>query len=298
FGSSFMAGARLTNSAAINIATGVPTALTFDTARTNSGGWISTDSSKFTVTTPGMYAVFATASFAANGTGQRTLQIKVNGSTTVASSRVEAAKSGVTDVTVGTIYELDTDDYVEIYATQNSGGNLDVLKAANYSPEFAVLWAGSNSVTTVQGNNGGGEPSSTPPSGGNTITNFQITDVGWYRVWEGAYPASGSFNIVRPDGGDGQTSDTIVDFTITAQSPEGVINIKRNAIPSTGSPSIDSVRIYHDATANLAYVEAHLLRSGEWKLTRSSDDTSYLDAPYLVADAFDSDGSLAYDLKP
>src|SRR5581483_1244514 len=95
FGSAMLAGARLTNSTATTLSHGTATALTFDTARFSSGGWISTDPSKFTVTVPGIYFFSLTASFAANGTGQRTAAIRVNGSTVISSSTCPATSQPV-----------------------------------------------------------------------------------------------------------------------------------------------------------------------------------------------------------
>ena len=88
------------------------------------------------------------------------------------------------------------------------------------------------------------------------------------------------------------------DFTIIADSPEGIINVSRNAIPTPSSPSIDGVRVYHDSSLSLAYVDVHLLRGGEWTLQYSSADTNYLDAPFIVPDIvpFGSPGIL--NLRP
>ena len=121
---------------------------------------------------------------------------------------------------------------MELVALQNSGGNLSVLQSSQYSPEFAAVRLSPFSDLPVfsQPPTGGVPPNfTTPPGVTDTQKTFSITDIGWYRIWSGQYPNSTSFNIKRSDNGDGQTSDTVVDATIIADSPEGIINISRNA---------------------------------------------------------------------
>jgi hypothetical protein len=302
FGEQLMAATRVTTAGNVNIASGVPTAVPFTTSRFNTGEWNSAvNPTRLTAQTDGIFAIAGSASFASNVTGQRTLAIRRNGSVTIASEQDTANSSLVpTNITASTVAILSAGDYIELIATQTSGGNLDVLKADEYSPELSIAKLGAFfpvilTPSTPSINTG---TSTTDTQVGNVEIPLSITSAGWYRIWQGSYPASGNFNIRRTIQADGQTSDTSVDFTIIAGSPEGIINITRNSVPSTGSPSIDGVRVLHDTSTLLAYVEVHLLRGGSWVLRHSASDTSYLDAPFLVADTTTATAVLAYALKP
>ena len=303
FGVAMMAAARVYSSASITLLNNTPTTLTFDTQRFNSGEWDSTTNpSRITAIVDGIYSISGSVSFSPNSTGQRSLSIRKSGSNNIASEQVPNASASLpTNLTVSTITSLAAGDYVELVALQNSGGNLSVLQSSQYSPEFAAVRLSPFSdlpVFTTPPSGGQPPTLTTPPGVTDTKKTFSITDIGWYRIWSGQYPNSTSFNIKRSDNGDGQTSDTTVDATIIAASPEGIINITRNAIPTPSSPSIDGVRLSHDSTALLAYVEVHLLRGGEWSLQYSGSDTNFLDAPFVVPDIDPSAlPSLSYSLK-
>lgn len=300
FGVNMMAAARvaLVNTTQ-NIVSGVPTAMTFDTSMFNSGEWSSTvNPSRITAINTGIYAISGGVSFAANVTGQRKLELRVNGSLTVKSLQVNANSALVpTNLTVTAIVLLNAGDYVELIATQTSGSSLQVLQSANYSPVLSAVRL-SAITPIIPASTTSSTPSTTTGVGNNLLT-FTVASAGWYRIWSGPYPDSGNFNILRTLQADGQTSDTLVDFTITAGSPEGIITINRNSIPTSGSPSIDGVRISHDASVLLAYVEVHLTRGGTWNLITPGLDTNYLSAPFVVADVVPATfGLLSYALKP
>jgi hypothetical protein len=284
FGVAMMAAARVTTVAAISLSNNTPTALSFDTERFNSGEWSSSvNPSRITAIVDGIYSISGSASFSPNATGQRKLDIRLNGSSAVASQQITNASAAVaTNLTVTTVMSLLAGDYVEVVASQTSGGNLDVLKSDKYSPEFAAVRLSAFDTASFQ--HAPPTPSGTPPGVTDTQKVFSITDIGWYRIWSGEYPASASFNIKRSSNGDGQTSDTTVDATIIADSPEGIINVSRNSIPTPASPSIDGVRVYHDSTALLAYIDVHLIRGGEWTLQYSGADTNFVDAPFVTTD--------------
>jgi hypothetical protein len=299
FGAAMMAAARVTTASTVSLLNNTVTAISFDTERFNSGEWDSAvNPSRITALVDGIYSISGSVSFASNATGQRKLAIRQNGATDIASEQSQATSSLPTNVTVSTVNKLLAGDYVELTALQTSGGSLDILKTNQYSPELAaVRLAPFTDITNPFSGNPPPTPTTTPP--GTTTTPFTVTEAGWYRVWEGEYPASTNFNIIRSDNGDGQTSDTVLDVTIIAGSPEGIINVTRNSIPNTASPSIDFVRVYHDAGVGLAYIEVHLLRGGEWTISHSSLDDNYLDAPILESD-FATSGltTLSYGLKP
>jgi hypothetical protein len=94
---------------------------------------------RLTCKTAGKYLIIGQASFAANATGRRRLQIVLNGTTTIGYVVVDnLGASTVVRFEVVTVYNLSVNDYVQLQAWQNSGGNLDINAAANYSPEFMM----------------------------------------------------------------------------------------------------------------------------------------------------------------
>lgn len=133
--------ARVFNSANISITTsGVAQALTFDTERWDNGSLHSTsaNTSRLTASVAGIYTIGACVDFAANATGIRALALQVNGTTTIA-SMILPNNGGATVVQLalgGVLYQLAKGDYVEAVVTQTSGGALNALFAANFSPTF------------------------------------------------------------------------------------------------------------------------------------------------------------------
>jgi len=137
---------RVYNSANISLTSGVVTALTFDT-ETSDTGMHSTSVNTSRITVPsdgaGWYSIGGCVRFAANTTGYREIKITANGTTDLAVMRVP--NSGATDdvrVTIHTEIPLAVGDYVELNATQNSGGALNVLGGFLYSPMFYAKWQG------------------------------------------------------------------------------------------------------------------------------------------------------------
>lgn len=137
---------RVYNSANISIAvSGTPQALTFDSERYDVGGCHSTSTNTGRITIPsgagGKWHFGCNVSFAANATGVRQVYMRLNGTTTIAFSNDPALGSG--DVSIHNLscdYAVSAGDYVEVVCNQTSGGALNVLLAANYSPEFWGHW--------------------------------------------------------------------------------------------------------------------------------------------------------------
>lgn len=136
-------GARVYNSTAIMLATGTATVLTFDSERKNTGGVHSTsaNTSRLVCTAAGTYIISGCVEFASNATGRRSVFIFLNGSVSIAGDlRLACTEAGtVTRVAVCTQYDLAIGEYVELYAMQSSGGNLNVQASSNYSPEFSMV---------------------------------------------------------------------------------------------------------------------------------------------------------------
>lgn len=133
---------RVYNDATISHAvSGTPQVVTFNTERYDTDTMHSTVSNtgRITFTTAGVYHIVGTVEFAANATGSRSLFIRLNGSTNVGAAN-DAVSSGtqVTRLQVVAEYNFAAADYVELVANQDSGGALNLVAVANYSPEF---WA-------------------------------------------------------------------------------------------------------------------------------------------------------------
>lgn len=135
---------RLTNSATISAPNGAST-LTFDTETHDTGGMHSTSSNTSRITIPtggsGMYLIGAGVEFAANATGTRDLNLRINGTTVIATSRATAASgTSATRLMTNTIYPLNAGDYIEAQINQSSGGNLNINATSEFTPIFYACW--------------------------------------------------------------------------------------------------------------------------------------------------------------
>ena len=139
-------GARVYNSANISVGNAATQFLTFNSERFDTSAIHSTSSNTGRLTLPlaGKWAIGCAVSFAANATGGRAIQIWLNGGTVIATTFIPATAGGVlsTDIAVVTEYDFAANDYLELGVYQSSGGNLNVLAAAAYSPEFFCMYRG------------------------------------------------------------------------------------------------------------------------------------------------------------
>lgn len=140
-----MPSARVYNSSATSITSGTLTALTFDTERTDNDTIHSTSSNtgRLTCVTAGRYVITGHVEFAAGAGTYRLVNIRLNGATVIASVRVPPATSGVTRLSIATIYDLAAADYVELQVQHDVGSAINVNASGNYSPEFAMALLGS-----------------------------------------------------------------------------------------------------------------------------------------------------------
>lgn len=145
-GTTAFAGARVRNSAAIAIN---PSAtLTFDSERYDTNAYHDTSSNTGRLTIPtgkaGKHSVGATVEWAANVTGYRQIGLRVNGTTFIAIQRSMAVTvaSEESRQTIETDYDFAVGDYVEVIASQSSGGSLNITASGNYSPEFYITYEG------------------------------------------------------------------------------------------------------------------------------------------------------------
>lgn len=132
---------RVFNSGNITLTTATLTVVTFNSERVDVGALHSTVSNtgRFTITDPGFYEIGGGALFAGSATGTRSLKIRLNGATTLASTTL-AGLAGGNEFGIYTEYQLAAGDYVELIAYQDSGGNLNITASGNYSPECFIAW--------------------------------------------------------------------------------------------------------------------------------------------------------------
>ncbi len=104
----------------------------------------STNNTRLTCQTAGLYHIQGIVRFAANSTGQRQLQIRLNGTTVIAQTNQDANSSGATHVDINTDYQLTPGDYVELLAYQTSTGSLnsEVHVSGESAPVFSMKWIG------------------------------------------------------------------------------------------------------------------------------------------------------------
>ncbi len=137
---------RVYNSASIAIVTATLTTLTFDSESWDNGGCHSTASNTSRITVPsgasGYWDIGANIEFGASATGTRIVSFTLNGGANPIAKVESPVNSGSSDTSVNlnTTWPLAVGDYVECLVYQNSGGNLNVVRAAESSPAFWAKW--------------------------------------------------------------------------------------------------------------------------------------------------------------
>lgn len=125
---------------------GTSAALTFNSERFDTDSMHSTSSntSRITFNTAGLYVVSFTCAWGNSATGGRELSIALNGTTSIAMDEASAAGMVGSEFSqsLTTMYKFAANDYVEVLARQSSGGSLDIVVAGNRSPEFSAVWVG------------------------------------------------------------------------------------------------------------------------------------------------------------
>lgn len=135
-------GCRVYNDANIATANGASYTLTFNSELYDTDTMHSTVSAtdRITITTTGVYMVWANVTFAYDADGVRALYIYNNGTDIIGRVQVDRVGNsyGSTIMQISAIYSLTAGDFLQLVAEQNSGGNLNVLTNARYSPDFAA----------------------------------------------------------------------------------------------------------------------------------------------------------------
>ncbi len=144
----FPPAARVYNSGNISIPDSVSTALTYDSERFDNDDIhpASGNTGRLECKTAGLYLIITQVKWAEFSTTDRQTTIKLNNTTTIG-AHASTGDSGNDEIrwqVATTMYELVVGDYVETVVYQNRGdaGTVNVLAAANYSPEFMMCRLG------------------------------------------------------------------------------------------------------------------------------------------------------------
>lgn len=135
---------RVYNNAAISITSGVNTTLTFNSERFDNATMHSTSVNTGRITIPsgggGKYLVGGVVEWnAAAGGNYRDTRIRNNGTTYHAGVTITPTGAASQVVPPVGVWSYSAADYVEMIATQDSGGAINV-NSANGSPEFWAFW--------------------------------------------------------------------------------------------------------------------------------------------------------------
>lgn len=130
-----------------SIANNTITALAFNSERYDQAGGAAstqhdtvTNNSRLTCRYAGVYAIAATISWTANGTGHRRIELRLNATTVIASDTRTSIGAGLpTEQHVGRHYALAVNDFVEVRVLQDSTISLNALVTGNLSPEFMMV---------------------------------------------------------------------------------------------------------------------------------------------------------------
>lgn len=130
----------------LSVANSTDTTVTWQDATGNGLGWWSagTNPTRVTVRAAGRYVASCFSRWAGNGTGYRTAEIRLNGSTIIGrGAQISAAAGAPTQFSVvSPPLDLAIGDYVELIVWQNSGGALDLLHQNIYSNGLALAYIG------------------------------------------------------------------------------------------------------------------------------------------------------------
>jgi hypothetical protein len=90
----------------------------------------------------GKYLIQVTLNWNSNATSYREARIRLNGSTLLAYSPIQAAASGGVANTLNVVKNLAAADYIEIQGEQASGGALSISGGNTYSAQVQVTYMG------------------------------------------------------------------------------------------------------------------------------------------------------------
>ncbi len=136
-------GARVRNSAPINLPTATDVDLTFDSEDYDTDDYhnLLVNPDRLTVPISGWYRVMGCVAFSANSSGFRQVSVRVNGGSAIVVARIGPYASAETIIPFSTEYELAAGDYVTVRVYQNSGSTLTAA-VFNATPALVISLIG------------------------------------------------------------------------------------------------------------------------------------------------------------
>lgn len=136
--------ARVYHSATQSLTNATPALVSFNSEAfdTNAIHDNSTNNTRLTCKTAGVYLITATIAYAANATGERSTLIQLGGTTLLAGVLTLGSPTNPTRHSLSTIYPLTVNQYVEILAFQSSGGALNTDLSSGFTPTFMMVRLG------------------------------------------------------------------------------------------------------------------------------------------------------------
>lgn len=139
-----MPAVRVYHSGAQAVLNNTFTALAFNLERFDQAGGVAstmhdtvTNNSRLTCRHAGIFLITGGIEWSASPGASAIIEIYFNGTTVI--QRQQAESVDYRTMFVSTIYPLAVNEYVELRARQVSGGSINVLATANYSPEFGMV---------------------------------------------------------------------------------------------------------------------------------------------------------------
>jgi hypothetical protein len=120
------------------------TKVTFDSERfdTDTMHSTSTNTSRLTCNTSGIYNIMGSVMFTANASGLRQVDIYYNDSTIIGIKNTAPISGDHTYLDVQSIYRLNTGDYVELRVYHDAGSSLALFSTSAYGTEFMMAKIG------------------------------------------------------------------------------------------------------------------------------------------------------------
>jgi hypothetical protein len=144
-GGATFVGCQVYKSAQQTLTNNTETALTFNTERFDTDTFHDTSTNTSRMTIPsgkaGYYLVIATVTFLSNSTPARAVTLRLNGDEYAYLQQLQPVSNGGTITGGSYIINLAVADYIEIFARQESGGNLNV-GAGSLSTSFTIQYLG------------------------------------------------------------------------------------------------------------------------------------------------------------
>jgi hypothetical protein len=139
-------GCSLYKSADQSLSNVTTTVVTWDSEHYDTNAFHSTVTNNSRITIPanygGKYLIQVTLNWNSNSTSYREARIRLNGSTLLAYSPIQAASSGGVANTLNVVKILAAADYIEIQGEQASGGALSISGGNTYSAQVQVTYLG------------------------------------------------------------------------------------------------------------------------------------------------------------